>query len=202
MGEMLAMMSGIKLLHVPYKGGTASVVGMVAGEVNMAISSPLDIVPQAQAGKMRVLAVTGKKRWAKLPDTPTAEEAGVKGFDVSTWNGLAAGSALLTTMAALKLTETRDRRDLAVLFFLAAFLALLQLSSNVAQGPFQGFIPDLVPERQVGRASALVGMMRIIVRLSLCWQPSGRGSYTSRASRCTGDGRWSAPGRTATRRTH
>ena len=45
---------------------------------------------------------------------------------------------------------------------LSAFLALLQLSSNVAQGPFQGFIPDLVPERQVGRASALVGMMRII----------------------------------------
>jgi len=45
---------------------------------------------------------------------------------------------------------------------LAAFLALLQLSSNVAQGPFQGYIPDLVPERQVGRASALVGMMRII----------------------------------------
>lgn len=45
---------------------------------------------------------------------------------------------------------------------LGAFLALLQLSSNTAQGPFQGYIPDLVPERQVGRASALVGMMRIV----------------------------------------
>ena len=92
--EYLESLTGGTMQHVPYKGGTASVVGMVAGEVNMAISSPLDIVPQAQAGKMRVLAVTGKKRWAKLPDTPTAEEAGVKGFDVSTWNGLAAPATM------------------------------------------------------------------------------------------------------------
>lgn len=90
--EYLESLAGGTMQHIPYKGGIASVVGMMAGEANMVIASPLDIVPQALAGKMRVLAVTSRKRYAKLPDAPTVEEAGVKGFDVSTWNGLAAPS--------------------------------------------------------------------------------------------------------------
>ena len=88
--EYLESLAGGTMQHIPYKGGTASVVGMLAGEASMVIASPLDIVPQALAGKMRVLAVTSKKRYAKLPEAPTVDEAGVKGFDVSTWNGLVA----------------------------------------------------------------------------------------------------------------
>jgi tripartite-type tricarboxylate transporter receptor subunit TctC len=88
--EYLESLTGTSMLHIPYKGGTASVVGMMAGEANMVIASPLDIVPQAQTGRMRALAVTTKRRYAKLPDTPTVDEAGVKGFDVGTWNGLVA----------------------------------------------------------------------------------------------------------------
>lgn len=67
-------------------------------------------------------------RWVKLPLAVGAAVAVMVAF--RTWNGLAAGSALLTTMAALKLTETRDRRDLAVLFFLAAFLAYAALLAD------------------------------------------------------------------------
>ena len=67
-------------------------------------------------------------RWVKLPLAIAAAAAVMVAF--RTWNGLAAGSALLTTMAALKLTETRDRRDLAVVFFLAAFLAYAALLAD------------------------------------------------------------------------
>ena len=95
--EYLESLAGGTMQHIPYKGGTASVVGMMAGEASMVIASPLDIVPQALAGKMRVLAVTIRKRYAKLPDAPTVDEAGVKGFDVSTWNGLVAPAGTSAT---------------------------------------------------------------------------------------------------------
>lgn len=91
--EYLQSLTGTRFLHVPYKGGALSVMALTTGEVQMAVSSPLDIAPQARAGKMRALAVTSKVRNARLPDTPTLDESGVRGFDVSTWNGLAAPAA-------------------------------------------------------------------------------------------------------------
>ena len=88
--EYLQSLTGTRFLHVPYKGGALSVLALTTGEVQIAVSSPLDIAPQTLAGKMRSLAVTSRTRNARLPDTPTLDESGVKGFDVSTWNGLAA----------------------------------------------------------------------------------------------------------------
>ena len=97
--EYLESLTGASLLHIPYKGGVASVLGMMGGEATMVIASPLEIAPQALAGKMRALAVTSKKRFSKLPDTPTLDESSVRGFDVSTWNGMVAPAGTPPTVS-------------------------------------------------------------------------------------------------------
>lgn len=91
--EYLQSLTKTRFLHVPYKGGALSILALTTGEIQMVVASPLEIAPQSRAGKMRALAVTSKTRNARLPDTPTLDESGVSGFDVSTWNGLAAPAA-------------------------------------------------------------------------------------------------------------
>ncbi len=84
---LFAGRSGIKLVHVPYKDGAQSTSDMVSGVVDMLFGGAL-LLPQARAGKVRVLASGGSKRTRATPDVPTMSEAGVPGFDVSSWFGL------------------------------------------------------------------------------------------------------------------
>jgi len=79
--------AGIRLVHVPYKGGAPSVGAVIAGEVQMAIESPPPIVPQVKAGKLRALGAARANRSPLLPDVPTVSEAGLPGFEVGSWYG-------------------------------------------------------------------------------------------------------------------
>ena len=88
-GELLATMIGAKLLHVPYKGDAGAVTGVLSGEVNFMVAPPTALIGQIRAGKMKAYATTGNTRWPRLPEVPTIEEAGVAGFDVRSWAGLA-----------------------------------------------------------------------------------------------------------------
>jgi len=90
--EYLQARTGARFVHVPYKGGSLVVAALSGGEVHMAVSSPLDIATHVRAGRMRALAVTSKTRNSRLPETPTVDEAGVRGFEVTTWNGVAAAA--------------------------------------------------------------------------------------------------------------
>jgi tripartite-type tricarboxylate transporter receptor subunit TctC len=89
-GELLASATGSKMLHVPYKGDAASLTGLLGGETTYVVAPPTAVLPLAKGGKLRVLAVTRSVRWQGLPEVPTADEAGVPGFDVASWAGLAA----------------------------------------------------------------------------------------------------------------
>jgi tripartite-type tricarboxylate transporter receptor subunit TctC len=79
--------AGVKLIHVPYKGGAPSVGAVMSGEVQMAIESPPPIVPQVKAGKLRALGAARANRSPLLPDVPTVGEAGLPGFEVGSWYG-------------------------------------------------------------------------------------------------------------------
>lgn len=89
-GELLNSMAGTKITHVPYKGDAAALVGLLGGQIDLVIASPTALISQIKGGKVKALAVSGPTRWSQLPDVPTVAEAGVAGFDVQSWLGLAA----------------------------------------------------------------------------------------------------------------
>ena len=89
-GELLASMSKSQLMHVPYKGDSASLTALLAGDIPMIIAPPTAVMANIKAGKLRALATTGPQRWPGLPDVPTVAEQGVAGYDVRSWAGLMA----------------------------------------------------------------------------------------------------------------
>ena len=86
--ELLSSMAKIKLVHVPYKGTGQSMVDLVAGHVQMQLSSMPAAIQHVRTGRLRMIAQTGKTRSAAAPDTPTMEESGVPGFVVSSGFGM------------------------------------------------------------------------------------------------------------------
>ena len=86
--EMWTAQAGIKMQHIPYRGGAPAALAVATGEVQLVLLSPLGIWPQLQAGTARALATGGISRDAKLPDLPTAAEAGFPGFVAEQWLGL------------------------------------------------------------------------------------------------------------------
>jgi tripartite-type tricarboxylate transporter receptor subunit TctC len=84
-GELFKQVTGTELTHVPYKGAGPLMQDLIAGQVDLAFDGLGSSAAQIKAGKLRPLAVTTEKRSALLPDVPTAGEAGVKGYVVTTW---------------------------------------------------------------------------------------------------------------------
>lgn len=87
-GELLKTLSGIKLLHVPYKGGGPAVIEQVAGHVQLAFLSAPAVVPYIKSGRLRALAVTNAKRSQVFPDLPTIAEAALPGYESEGWTGI------------------------------------------------------------------------------------------------------------------
>jgi tripartite-type tricarboxylate transporter receptor subunit TctC len=89
-GEMYKMAAGVDLLHVPYKGAGPAVTDLLAGQVNLMFANPTSVAPLVKAGKLRAIAVFGKRRSEVLPETPTAAEAGYPQLgDYPEWYGIA-----------------------------------------------------------------------------------------------------------------
>jgi tripartite-type tricarboxylate transporter receptor subunit TctC len=89
-GEMLKMMAGLDLLHVPYKGSAPALNDLLGGHVQMMFDNLPTALPHVKSGKLRAFAVTSAQRSPLLPDVPTLAEAGVKGFDATAWFGFVA----------------------------------------------------------------------------------------------------------------
>lgn len=89
-GELLASMSKTQLLHVPFRGDSASLTSLLGGEIPMIIAPPTAVMANIKSGKLRAIATTGPQRWQGLPDVPTVSEQGVAGYDVQSWAGLMA----------------------------------------------------------------------------------------------------------------
>src|SRR6201996_2410461 len=86
--ELIAQSAGVKLLHVPYKGGAPALNDLVGGHVDLYVSSLPQVLQLAKDGQTRPLAVTSAKRTPMLPDVPTLAESGLEGFELSSWWGI------------------------------------------------------------------------------------------------------------------
>jgi tripartite-type tricarboxylate transporter receptor subunit TctC len=89
-GALFAVMAGIDIVHVPYKGTGPASADLLGGQVQMAFFGIPPLLPHIRSGKLRALAVTGKRRSPELPEVPTVHEAALPGYEVSPWYGLLA----------------------------------------------------------------------------------------------------------------
>lgn len=86
-GELFKTMTGVDILHVPYKGQSQTTADLMSGAVSMTFGSPVQTLPLVSGKKVKLIAVTSKTRFFALPDTPTIDESGVKGYESATWHG-------------------------------------------------------------------------------------------------------------------
>jgi tripartite-type tricarboxylate transporter receptor subunit TctC len=89
-GELFKQMTGTYMVHIPYKGAPPAVADLMAGRVHLMFDNLASALPNVKAGKVRGLAVTTMKRSSFLPELPTLDESGLKGFDMTTWWGVMA----------------------------------------------------------------------------------------------------------------
>jgi tripartite-type tricarboxylate transporter receptor subunit TctC len=111
--ELFKLQTGTRMLHVPYRGSGPAMQDLLAGQVQLFITTPPSVMQHVQSGKLRGLAVTGKNRHPGLPSVPTTAEAGLAGFELEGWVALFApaatpGDALARLSAALKEALEQD----------------------------------------------------------------------------------------------
>jgi tripartite-type tricarboxylate transporter receptor subunit TctC len=117
-GEVLGMLGGVKLQHIPFKSTPEAINAALAGEVSMTFASAPTALAQVKAGKLKALGVTSEKPLSSLPDVPPLAAQGLAGFDVSAWFGLAAPAGTpqsviarlnAETVAVLGMPEVREK---------------------------------------------------------------------------------------------
>lgn len=106
--EMLKLMTKTDMIHVPYKGLGPALTDLIGGRVHVIISTMASALPQIKAGKIRPLAVTTAQRSSFFPEVPTMDEAGVKGYEFSTWYGLLVPAGTPKAIVERLNAETRD----------------------------------------------------------------------------------------------
>lgn len=86
-GALFDVLTGTKMVHIPYKGMALAITDLIAGQVSLTFGTSLSVVPQVRNGRLRALATTGAQRSTALPELPTVAEAGVPGYEASLWYG-------------------------------------------------------------------------------------------------------------------
>ncbi|HWI13434.1 MAG TPA: tripartite tricarboxylate transporter substrate binding protein [Burkholderiales bacterium] len=121
-GELFDHMAGVKMTHVPYKGGGPSVIALVGGEVTASFATMPSVLPHMKSGKLRGVAVTTAQRSTSAPDLPTIAESGLPGFEMGSWYGLMApagtpaavvGQLNAEAIKVLRLPDVKQRLDLS-----------------------------------------------------------------------------------------
>jgi tripartite-type tricarboxylate transporter receptor subunit TctC len=87
-GELFKAMAGVDMVHVPYKGAQPALTDLIAGQVQLMFATSASVIPYMKAGRLRALAVTTAQRSPSVPDLPTVSEAGLGGFEATTWHGV------------------------------------------------------------------------------------------------------------------
>ena len=116
--ELYSMMTGVKMVHVPYKGLSLAMTDLMSGQVPLMFSSAVAMLPHVKTGKLRAIAMTGARRSQALPEVPTVAETGLAGYEASSWYGVAAPAGTARAIverlnkeivAVVKSKELQDR---------------------------------------------------------------------------------------------
>ena len=116
-GELFKAMTGVQMVHVPYKGAQPALTDVIAGQAQLMFATSASVIPYIKAGRLRALAVTTAQRSATVPELPTISESGVPGFEAITWHGVvvpaATRGALVERLNAdiVKVLHMRDLRE-------------------------------------------------------------------------------------------
>ena len=98
-GELFKVSANAPMTHVPYKGSAAAINDLLGGQIQLMFENPPTTLPHIRGGKLKALAVTGKSRIAALPDVPTAAEAGLAGFEATSWTTIAVSAKVPDAIA-------------------------------------------------------------------------------------------------------
>ena len=90
MGELFGILTGVKMKHIPYKGGAQGITDLMGGHVQASFSNALNVIPHIKNGRLKGLAITGEKRAVAVPQVPTYAEAGLPNYDPKNWQGILA----------------------------------------------------------------------------------------------------------------
>ena len=86
--EMFKFMTGTNFVHIPYKGQAPAVLDQISGQIQLAFNTAIGVIPQVKQGRLRGIAISTKERLPSMPEVPSVDESGVKGFDGGSWNGV------------------------------------------------------------------------------------------------------------------
>lgn len=152
--ELFAYMANIKLLHVPYKGAAFALTDVMGGQVQMMVNTTIVAAPHIRSGRVRALATTGAQRSHTLPDIPTMDEAGVRGYEGNTWCGLGAPAR-----TPRHIVERINRDITAVMQTPEVHQKLMEGGSQVTGGPADTFLQILKTDlEKYGRLIKAVGI--------------------------------------------
>jgi tripartite-type tricarboxylate transporter receptor subunit TctC len=116
-GELFNSLAGVQMTHIPYKGAAPAVIDLIAGHVSLMFDNLASALPNMKAARVRAIAVTTLKRSPLVPDLPTIDASGLRGFDVSTWFGIFAPAGtppdIITRLNAevVRILHTSEMRD-------------------------------------------------------------------------------------------
>jgi len=141
--ELFNQKAGLKMLHVPYKGNAQALVDIIAGQVMMMYDQVSTSHPHVKAGKLKALAVTSNKRSSLFPELPTVDEAGVKGYEAITFNGLLAPAG--TPREALARVQAEIAKIVATPLLRNNFLERgVELTASASPDEFTAYIRNEV----------------------------------------------------------
>jgi len=127
-GELFKITAGVDIVHVPYKGTAQITPDLLGGQISMSFSTDIQSLVLAQAGKLRMLGVTGRTRSPAAPEVPTVDESGLQGFEVLNWNGVVAPARTPRDIV------TRLNRDFVKVIHLPEVRERVEAQGNIVIG--------------------------------------------------------------------
>ena len=143
-GELFKAMAHVDLVHIPYKGAVPALNDVLAGQDQLMFATSLSVLPHIQSGRLRALAVTTAKRMNAMPQLPTVAEAGVPGFEATTWHGIVVSSSTPPALVARINADTAKVLQLPVVR--ERFSALGAEIIGGTPGEFAAYIKKEIPK--------------------------------------------------------